>query len=605
MSTLSEYRGLAGRLAEAAAELSAAAAPLDAPPLAEWEWHRTLAGKLVPQLGANATLVVAVVGGTNIGKSVVFNHVCGEEVSSSAPTAAGTKHPTAAAPASLVGGGDDPAALVRMFPGFDVRAWQSEDDPLRADEADLLFWKVSQTVPENLVVLDTPDVDSTARVNWARADKVRRSADLLLAVITQQKYNDAAVREFFAKAADEGQVVAVVMNQVQLPDDAAYWPEWVGTFCEETGIDPQLVYLAPQDREAAKRLELPFLRRAWPPDPSADDDRPRDLLTEISELHFGDVKVQALRGALEQVAEGAADWLALLKQKSGELERAERRATPDEEGEWPPLPKSLVDGEVTDWWSAQRTGFAAGVDAVYGTLGEGLSKAWGGLRSFAGSPPEEPWEAYRRAEWERGVWPAVERSFASLERLADEGPPGVADRARAKLAEADRASLRSKLRAEHEAENLPRLLDAVAAEMLSGFREEDPGEYAKLAKVRNAVVLARPAVTTIGLAVGAGPALDFGAPFLIDAALGGAVGGAAGGAASRALTGGLSLYDRSVAAIPVEFAGRRLAWLRAWLRREFTGDLPDVLRQAATTDGPPAYETLRAAADELRAKLAA
>ena len=602
MSTLSEYRAVVARLAEAAAELSVAAAPLDVPPLEQQEWHRTLTGKLVPQLGAGTTLIVAVVGGTNIGKSVVFNHVCGSKVSSSAPTAAGTKHPTVAVPPSSA----DPEVLARAFPGFEITQWSSEDDPLRADERDLLFWKTSPSVPENLIVLDTPDVDSTARVNWQRADKVRRSADLLLAVITQQKYNDAAVRQFFRKAADEGQVVAVVLNQILLPEDEAYWTEWVGTFCSETGIEPELVYLAPQDRAAAERLELPFLRRHWPPDPDADDDAPRDLLAEISDLHFGTVKVRALRGALQQVSDEVPGWLTLLSRKAGDLSRSEQRtSSAAPEAEWPPLPKAVVTEEVSQWWSAQRTGLAAGVDAVYGTLGEGLSQAWGGLRSFAGSPPQDAWETYRRREWEHGIWPAVERSVATIERLADEGTAGVRHRARAKLASTDRASLRSQLRTAHESRNLKQLLDSVTAEQLSTFKEDAPEEYARLRKVRNAVVLARPALTVGGLAIGAGPALDFGAPFLIDMAAGGALGGAAGGAASKAVSGGLNLYDESLRAIPVEFARRRVEWLRGWLREHFTGDLPDVLRAAASIDEHAAFAAVHEAADDLRGRLAA
>lgn len=45
--------------------------------LAEREWFELLRQKLIPQLGEQAFLVVAVVGGTNIGKSVIFNHLAG------------------------------------------------------------------------------------------------------------------------------------------------------------------------------------------------------------------------------------------------------------------------------------------------------------------------------------------------------------------------------------------------------------------------------------------------------------------------------------------------------------------------------------------------
>ena len=43
------------------------------------EWYELLRQKLVPQLGEDPWLVAAVVGGTNIGKSVTFNHLAEEE----------------------------------------------------------------------------------------------------------------------------------------------------------------------------------------------------------------------------------------------------------------------------------------------------------------------------------------------------------------------------------------------------------------------------------------------------------------------------------------------------------------------------------------------
>ena len=62
---------------------------------------------------------------------------------------------------------------------------------------DLLVWREDPTgrQPERLILLDTPDIDGTLRENWHRAELVRNAADVLIAVLTQQKYNDAAVRD--------------------------------------------------------------------------------------------------------------------------------------------------------------------------------------------------------------------------------------------------------------------------------------------------------------------------------------------------------------------------------------------------------------------------
>jgi hypothetical protein len=50
--------------------------------------------------------------------------------------------------------------------------------------------------------------DGTLRENWHRAELVRNACDVIVAVLTQQKYNDAAVRDFFAAAAEDGGGVA-------------------------------------------------------------------------------------------------------------------------------------------------------------------------------------------------------------------------------------------------------------------------------------------------------------------------------------------------------------------------------------------------------------
>ena len=73
------------RLVPALAQLESTASLLQQPPLAGREWFEVLRQKLVPQLGEQAFLVVAVVGGTNIGKSVIFNHLAGCKASASSP----------------------------------------------------------------------------------------------------------------------------------------------------------------------------------------------------------------------------------------------------------------------------------------------------------------------------------------------------------------------------------------------------------------------------------------------------------------------------------------------------------------------------------------
>ena len=256
---MNEFAQVVHRLSVSLANLELAAKPLRLDPLAGRDWFDLLSRKLLPQLADGAYLIVAVVGGTNIGKSVVFNHIAGFRASASSPLASGTKHPVCLVPTGFAEQHD----LRAMFPAFELRSWTSGDEALLSIDSHCLFWREHECVPQNLVILDTPDVDSDTPVNWQRADAVRQAADVLVAVLTQQKYNDAAVKQFFRKAAAEDKAAIIVFNQVELPDDEPYWPIWLNTFCGETGLQPEYVYLAPNDRKAAEAIALRFEERTW------------------------------------------------------------------------------------------------------------------------------------------------------------------------------------------------------------------------------------------------------------------------------------------------------------------------------------------------------
>ena len=112
--------------------------------------------------------------------------------------------------------------------------------------------------PPNLVLLDTPDVDGAIPVNWDRARLISHAADVLIAVLTQQKFNDAAVRRFFREAAEADKTILVVFNMVEWPEDHEHCPRWLQTFCKGTGAMPAHVYAVSRDRAAARDNRLTF-----------------------------------------------------------------------------------------------------------------------------------------------------------------------------------------------------------------------------------------------------------------------------------------------------------------------------------------------------------
>src|SRR5262249_57024538 len=128
--------------------------------------------------------------------------------------------------------------LAEIFQGFELHAWSASEAALENSPEHRLYWRESERLPGNLLVLDTPDIDSDAQVNWHRANCIRHAADVLIAVLTQQKYNDAAVKQFFRKAAEEDKAGIVVFNQCLLPEDEQFWPKWLETVWQGKGMEP-------------------------------------------------------------------------------------------------------------------------------------------------------------------------------------------------------------------------------------------------------------------------------------------------------------------------------------------------------------------------------
>lgn len=102
---------------------------LQLPPLAGREWFELLRQKLIPY-SASRRSVVAVVGGTNIGKSVIFNHLAGSSDTATSPLASGTKHVTCLVPEGF----NAQHNLKSVFPDFELHEWTDPTLGLRESE---------------------------------------------------------------------------------------------------------------------------------------------------------------------------------------------------------------------------------------------------------------------------------------------------------------------------------------------------------------------------------------------------------------------------------------------------------------------------------------
>ena len=584
------------QLNEALTALEPVAKAIGAPSPKGRQWMELLRTKLLPQLQNEPLLIVGIVGGTNIGKSLLFNHLAGEIASAVSPLAAGTKHPVCLVPPDTA----DPDLLQRLFPDFQLRAWSSSDDPLREYPEDLLFWRTGSHVPPRLLLLDAPDVDSDAQVNWRRARAVRQTADVLLAVLTQQKYNDAAVKQFFREAVEADKPIVVIFNQVDLQDDQAYWPLWLETFCRETGARPELVYVVPLDRAAATQLRLPFHpvgpTASQPPGPTSS------LRDELAAMHFDAIKIRTFRGALGRVldqTQGLPGWLREIRVAAGGFSAAAAALSATEMARvaWPSLPPRVLVDEIRDWWDAARGSWSRNIHGFYRVLGQGMT--WPLRAAWRASQPEttDPLAPFHRQERD-AILMAVEKMLEELDRLAQVGNDTLRPRLQSLLGGAARQQLLSRVEEAHA--RLPAVDDDYRRFLrgeLDAWKDRNPRAATLLRSLDQMAAIARP-VITITLAVGGGVLADH---IVVQAAGHTAVelakeaaitgGFTAGG---EALVGSTTEGLRQTSAhlfrrLQSQYAERRAAWLAQWLENELLGGLLGELRQGAGVPASRAF----------------
>jgi len=142
-------------------------------------------------------LLVAICGGGSTGKSTIFNMLAGGTFSSVGFKAGLTMRVLLAGhPQVLSGAGVAQALLYRLRET--PQPWQSPADTLSPGPP---LFKASETVPRNLLLLDTPDFDTGEGgklLNRDKAEPILRAADVILYVFTNTVYNNLSNTQFMA-----------------------------------------------------------------------------------------------------------------------------------------------------------------------------------------------------------------------------------------------------------------------------------------------------------------------------------------------------------------------------------------------------------------------
>lgn len=480
------------------------------------DWYALLKHKLIPQLSEKAYLIVAIMGGTNTGKSLIFNHLVGESFSGVDHRASGTKHPVCLVSPNQKGSETDSLEpmLARHFDSFKLVHWGNPEQALSESAIHHLFWTEGQRVPDRLLLLDTPDIDSDREVNWERARAVRHAADVLIAVLTEQKYNDAAVRRFFREAAEAEKPIIVLFNMVDLEEDVKHLPRWMDQFCGKIGMKPLCVLVSPHDKEKSAALQLPFRIVTTSELGQLKLSEPVDLAKVLTELHFDAIKSQTLLGALKVLddpVDGVRSYLKSVENASGRFAEALKTLESDDKTQidWPGMPSFLLAEEIRAWWHEGRPNWAQGVNDTYRKVGGILfwpikkASQYVSTQYFGMNPPSvNPLSDFQ--ERERGsVLEFVERIVQRLERLAETDNPVL------------RRELLDLVGGEHRAQLLDRAhsvldsLEPVDADFRESLRknlgdwaEHNPQAVGWIRSLDNIATVARPVITVSLFATG-------------------------------------------------------------------------------------------------------
>ncbi len=534
------------------------------------EWYALLRKKLVPQLSRRSHLVVAVTGGTNTGKSVVFNQLAGEKASAADARAAGTKHPVCLLPP----GSDADELLRQYFETFEHRHWRQASDPLEAAPEHRLYWNIGQNVPPRLLLVDTPDIDSDVEVNWERARDIRQVADLLIAVLTSQKYNDAAVKQYFREAVEAGKPVLLVWNMAYDEQYRGVWPEWISQFRAETGVAPLAVFATPYDRAAVEAMTLEVRdlgldgRGVRCDQASAKQTQSEQLADELfpvvplgkylNEIRFDELKMQALIGALRRVDaehEGIGTYLRQVETAARDFDAAARtiRGREHFDIDWPTIPKAMLAEEIGRWCNSKRSDLLQNVSAAYDTVLAPVQWAWGGFRNRWASKRQKAEQKEELA----AVMQLVEKTIDQLKLLGIATENRVLkDELNSYLGEKRKELLKAGERIHSQ---IPPKTDAYMRgevyAILNRWAEENPAQWQKLHKIDTAALGAH-AVLSVGALATCGVL-----------GLGAAIGSA--GLAPLLATGGITGGSEALLKILGEEVRMKIAELKIAIQRKY------------------------------------
>jgi hypothetical protein len=160
-------------------------------------WCDAVDRKLLPRMAPEFPLVAAICGGGSAGKSTLFNSLVGNPISPTGGRAGLNRRVLVGLHSMHLQSQPFMTALGYAFKG----TWKPLQSPDQlTTPGDPLYWSDSRA-PKEVVVLDTPDIDTGAGGQYLNREAARQSldaADLLIYIFTNATYNNRDNTEFVA-----------------------------------------------------------------------------------------------------------------------------------------------------------------------------------------------------------------------------------------------------------------------------------------------------------------------------------------------------------------------------------------------------------------------
>ncbi len=348
------------------------------------EWTGLLSYKLLPHLAGEGCLVVAVAGGTNTGKSTVFNILVGQTTSPVRTTAAATCRPVLAGNAKRA----QQALDALLLPEFKPTPLQDAESIVRRDSVeDTLYVTENAALPDTLVVLDTPDVDSIDLTNWTVADNIRATGDVLIAILTAEKYKDERVVAYFREAHAAGRIVLPLMNKADPANAYASAVSQLEEFRKDVGLGDAASFVAPHDFSFGEDPASTTIASATGGAP---------LRAHLNGLDVGEIKQRVFRDTVTHFLAEAETFL----DKAATTQRKLEEVAVDFDGRiegyaerYDPAPGAAVGGLFHEFVQKKRSGLGRAIGTASTSVARGVGAVGRAARRAMFPSPETDAEA--------------------------------------------------------------------------------------------------------------------------------------------------------------------------------------------------------------------